>query len=213
MIILGLTGSIGMGKTETARMFRDCGLPVYDADGAVHEIYSAGGAAVAPVGEAFPGVVVDGAVDRRKLSKLVLGEDGAGALARLEAIAHPLVRELQAQFLETARAGGHGLVVLDIPLLLETGADSACDYVAVVSAPQKTQRQRVLARPGMSKERLEAVLSRQMPDPEKRDRADFVIKTGDGFEAAEARVREIVEQLRARTGQGKDQAAKAEQGA
>lgn len=203
MIILGLTGSIGMGKTETARMFRECGLPVYDADGAVHEIYSAGGAAVAPLGEAFPGVVVEGAVDRQKLSKLVLGEGdvGARALARLEAIAHPLVLEMQAQFLETARAGGHGLVVLDIPLLLETGADSACDYVAVVSAPEKIQRQRVLARPGMSEERLEAILFRQMPDPEKRDRADFVIETGESLEAAEARVREIVEQLRARAAQ------------
>lgn len=207
MIILGLTGSIGMGKTETARMFRDCGLPVYDADGAVHEIYSAGGAAVAAVGEAFPGVVVDGAVDRQKLSKLVLGDGAAGvrALARLEAIAHPLVRELQAQFLETARAGGHGLVVLEIPLLLETGADGACDYIAVVSAPEKIQRQRVLARPGMSERRLEAILYRQMPDPEKRDRADFVIETGGGFEAAEARVREIVEQLRSRAAQREGQ--------
>ena len=190
MILLGLTGSIGMGKSTTAAMFAEHGAVVWNADDAVHALYSAGGAAVEAIGAAFPGVIVDGAVDRTRLAE-ALGRDET-AFKRLEAIVHPLVAAGRAADLETARATGVKLAVLDIPLLFETGGDKAVDAVVVVSADPETQRRRVLARPGMTAERFEAILARQTPDYEKRRRADFVIDTGRGLEAARARVAEIV---------------------
>ena len=194
MILLGLTGSIGMGKSATARMFAAAGAPVYDADAAVHALYEPGGAAVAPIAEAFPSAVKEGAVDRAALSGLVLNDPEA--MKGLEAIVHPLVRAAQLEFLEKHRAAGAALVVLDIPLLFESGADRHLDAVAVVTAPPDVQRARVRARPGMSDEKLDAILARQMPDEEKRRRADFVINTGLGFEEARAQVAAILDALR-----------------
>jgi dephospho-CoA kinase len=175
MIVIGLTGSIGMGKSTTAAMFREAGVPVYDADAAVADLYAQGGAAVGPVGEAFPGVVKDGAIDREELRKRVLGKPDE--LKRLNAIVHPLV-------------------VLDIPLLFETGGHANMDAVVVVSAPAEMQRERVLARPGMSPERLDAILAQQMADAEKRARAHFVVDTGKGLEPARAQVAEIIAVMR-----------------
>jgi dephospho-CoA kinase len=190
MILLGLTGSIGMGKSTTTAMFADLGAVVWNADDAVHRLYAPGGAAVGPVGDAFPGVVVDGAVDRTRLAE-ALGKD-ATAFRRLEAIVHPLVAQGRAADLEAARTGGVKLAVLDIPLLFETGGDRAVDAVVVVTADPAIQAERVLARPGMTRERLDAILARQMPDAEKRARADFVIDTSRGLEAARAEVEAIV---------------------
>ena len=190
MIVLGLTGSIGMGKSTTTAMFADEGALVWNADEAVHRLYARGGAAVGPVGEAFPGVVVDGAVDRALLAG-ALGQNEA-AFRRLEAIVHPLVLKGRLDDLAAAGARGVKLAVLDIPLLFETGGDAAVDAVVVVTAPASVQAERVLARPGMTRERFEAILARQLPDAEKRRRADFVIDTGEGLDAARARVREIV---------------------
>jgi len=190
MIVLGLTGSIGMGKSTTTAMFADAGALVWNADDAVHRLYAKGGAAVGKVGQAFPGVVVDGAVDRTRLAE-ALGQDGE-AFRRLEAIVHPLVLKGRLEDLAAAEARGVKLAVLDIPLLFETGGDAAVDAVVVVTALAAVQAERVLARPGMTRERFEAILARQLPDPEKRRRADFVIDTGVGLEAARARVDEIV---------------------
>lgn len=190
MIILGLTGSIGMGKSTTGRMFADEGALVWDADAAVHRLYARGGAAVGPLGEAFPDVVVDGAVDRVQLAE-ALGRD-EDAFRRLEAIVHPLVAQDRAQDLAAARAEGVRLAVLDIPLLFETGGEAFVDAVVVVTADPEVQAARVLGRPGMTRERFEAILARQTPDAEKRRRADFVIDTGHGLEAARDQVREIV---------------------
>jgi dephospho-CoA kinase len=190
MILLGLTGSIGMGKSTTTAMFADLGAVVWNADDAVHRLYAPGGAAVGPVGEAFPGVVVDGAVDRTLLAE-ALGKDDT-AFRHLEAIVHPLVAQGRAADLEAARTAGVKLAVLDIPLLFETGGDRAVDAVVVVTADPAIQAERVLARPGMTRERFDAILARQMPDAEKRARADFVIDTGRGLEAARAEVEAIV---------------------
>lgn len=190
MILLGLTGSIGMGKSTTTAMFADLGAVVWNADDAVHRLYAPGGAAVGPVSEAFPGVVVDGAVDRTRLAE-ALGKDDT-AFRRLEAIVHPLVAQGRAADLEAARTAGVRLAVLDIPLLFETGGDRAVDAVVVVTADPAIQAERVLARPGMTRERFDAILARQMPDAEKRARADFVIDTGRGLEAARAEVEAIV---------------------
>ena len=190
MILLGLTGSIGMGKSTTTAMFADLGAVVWNADDAVHRLYAPGGAAVGAVSEAFPGVVVDGAVDRTLLAE-ALGKDDT-AFRRLEAIVHPLVAQGRAADLEAARSAGSKLAVLDIPLLFETGGDRAVDAVVVVTADPAIQAKRVLARPGMTRERLDAILARQMPDAEKRARADFVIDTGRGLEAARAEVEAIV---------------------
>jgi dephospho-CoA kinase len=190
VIILGLTGSIGMGKSTTGRMFADEGALVWDADAAVHRLYARGGAAVGPLGEAFPDVVVDGAVDRVRLAE-ALGRD-EDAFRRLEAIVHPLVAQDRAQDLAAARAEGVRLAVLDIPLLFETGGEAFVDAVVVVTADAEVQAARVLGRPGMTRERFEAILARQTPDAEKRRRADFVVDTGHGLEAARDRVREIV---------------------
>jgi dephospho-CoA kinase len=193
VILLGLTGSIGMGKSTTARMFAEEGIPVYDSDACVHALYAKGGAAAAPIAEAFPAAVTDGAVDRDKLSQLVVHDKEA--LKRLEAIVHPLVREAQARFLEAQRAAGAHIVVLDIPLLFEGGGEKFLDAVAVVSASPEVQRARVLARPGMNEQKLARILARQTPDPEKRRRADFVINTGMGLEEARAQVRAVLDAL------------------
>ncbi|MDI1280311.1 dephospho-CoA kinase [Brevundimonas sp.] len=190
MIVLGLTGSIGMGKSTTAAMFADAGALVWNADEAVHALYAPGGAAVGPVGEAFPGVVVDGAVDRARLAG-ALGQD-PDAFRRLETLVHPLVLAGRLEALAAAEARGVKLAVLDIPLLYETGGDAAVDAVVVVTADADIQRHRVLARPGMTVERLDAILARQIPDAEKRRRADFVVDTGHGLGPARARVAEIV---------------------
>lgn len=187
---LGLTGSIGMGKTTTAQMFRDMGCPVWDADEAVHRLYSAGGAAVAPVAQAFPAAIVKGAVDRSALKRLLA--DSPDALSRLEAIVHPLVAADRADFL--ARHGDSPVVVLDIPLLYEAGYQDQMDGVAVVSTDAETQRARVLARGGMSEETLQMILSRQMPDAEKRARADWVIPT-DTLDGARDAVRQILDKV------------------
>lgn len=191
MVILGLTGSIGMGKSTTAAMFRHEGVPVFDADAAVHALYR--GAAVAAVEAAFPGVTTDGVVDRDLLRQRVL--DDAAVLRRLEAIVHPLVQRERAVFLAAAEAAGARLAVLDIPLLYETGGEAHVDAVAVVTAPEPVQKARVLARPGMTEARLSAILAQQVPDAEKRARARFVIDTGEGLEAARVRVRAIVAAL------------------
>lgn len=191
MWVLGLTGSIGMGKSATAGMFRAMGVPVHDADATVHDLYAK--EAVAPVEAAFPGVVKDGRVDRPALSARVLGD--ADAMKRLEAIVHPLVRAREEAFLAKARAAGARLVVLDIPLLLETGSAGRVDAVAVVSAPAEVQKARVLARPGMSEERFALILAKQVPDAEKRRRAHFLIDTGRGFDAARHQVAGVVRAL------------------
>ena len=193
MILLGLTGSIGMGKSAVGQMFREEGAPVYDADAAVHALYARGGAAVEPVGAAFPAAIVDGAVDRERLSRLVLND--AEALRQLESIVHPLVGAAQMQFLEDARQAGAAVVVLDIPLLYEKGGEKRVNAVVVVSAPADVQRARVLARPGMTVEKFEAILAKQTPDPEKRARADFVIETGGSFEETRAQVRAVLKAL------------------
>jgi len=191
VILLGLTGSIGMGKSTTSRMFADEGALVWDADAAVHRLYARGGAAVEPLGEAFPGVVVDGAVDRTRLAER-LGRD-EDAFKRLEAIVHPLAAQDRADDLAAARARGVRLAVLDIPLLFETGGDAFVDAVVVVTADPEVQAARVLARPGMTRDRFEAILARQTPDAEKRRRADFLVDTGRGLDAARDQVRQIVE--------------------
>ncbi|MBO6584374.1 MAG: dephospho-CoA kinase [Hyphomonas sp.] len=190
MIVLGLTGSIGMGKSATADLFREEGVPVYDADAAVHALYAKGGAAVAPVEAAFPGVMVDGAIDRMALRTHVL--DDAEAMRKLEGIVHPLAGDAQKQFRDKAREDGARFVVLDIPLLYEAGGYAYCDYVAVVTAPADVQRERVLSRPGMTEETFESILARQMPDADKRAKADFIISTAHGFEFAADCVRAIV---------------------
>ncbi|MBJ7413394.1 MAG: dephospho-CoA kinase [Phenylobacterium sp.] len=194
MRVIGLTGSIGMGKSTTAAMFRDLGIPVYDADAAVHDLYDQGGAAVEPVGEAFPGVVKDGRVDREELRKRVLGQPDE--LKRLNAIVHPLVGRDRVGFFKAAEEQGADMVVLDVPLLYETGGDANVEAVVVVSAPPEMQRERVLARPGMTPERLDAILAQQMADAEKRVRAHYVVDTGRGLEAAREQVAAIVADLR-----------------
>lgn len=190
MIILGLTGSIGMGKSATAGLFRDAGVPVYDADAAVHALYAEGGAAVAPIEEAFPGVTDRGAVDRQKLRTRVL--DDADAMKRLERIVHPLAGEAQLDFRRQAKEQGAPFAVLDIPLLFETGGNNHCTYTLVVSAPPEIQKARVLARPGMTEDAFNAILSRQMPDADKRARADFILSTAHGFDFARDHVRAII---------------------
>jgi len=190
MILLGLTGSIGMGKSTTASLFAKEGAIVWNADEAVHRLYAPGGAAVGPVDEAFPGVVVDGAVDRTRLAG-ALGRDET-AFRRLEAIVHPLVAAGRAEQLDAARAAGVRLAVLDIPLLFEGAGRDGFDAVVVVTADAATQAERVLARPGMTRERFEAILARQTPDAEKRRLADFIVHTDHGLDAARDQVRDIV---------------------
>lgn len=194
MILIGLTGSIGMGKSTTAAMFREAGVPVYDADAAVHSLYDTGGAAVGPVGEAFTGVVRDGKVDREALRQAVLGNPEA--LKRLNAVVHPLVGRDRVGFFEKAEADGADVVVLDIPLLFETGGHANVDVVVVASAPPEMQRERVLARPGMTPERLDAILAQQMADADKRARAHFVVDTSQGLEPARKQVAAIIAAVR-----------------
>jgi dephospho-CoA kinase len=192
MIVLGLTGSAAMGKSATAKMFAEEGVPVFDADAAVHRLYE--GAAVAPVEAAFPGVTVNGRIDRERLAAKVL--NNPEALKLLESIVHPLVRSVQNEFRREAEASGAPIAVLDIPLLFETGGDKRTDAVVVVTAPAEVQRARLMERPAMTVEKTDALLARQMPDAEKRKRADFVIDTSRGFDAARADVKKILDQLR-----------------
>ncbi|CDZ43288.1 dephospho-CoA kinase [Neorhizobium galegae] len=194
MIVIGLTGSIGMGKSTTAKMFAEEGVPVNDADAVVHDLYRTD--AVAPVGEAFPGTVKDGVIDRQELSRQLSGSPEKFPV--LEAIVHPLVRRREIDFLAGHREAGTDLVLLDIPLLFEVKGEDRVDVIVVVSCDPQIQRDRVLARPGMTEEKLAMILSRQMPDADKRKRADFLIDTGLGLEAATEQVREIIASLRAR---------------
>ncbi|WP_043624232.1 dephospho-CoA kinase [Ensifer sp. ZNC0028] len=196
MIILGLTGSIAMGKSTTAQMFRDFGVPVNDADEAVHQLYS--GEAVAPVEAAFPGSTRDGKVDRAELSRQLM--QAPERLRELEAIVHPLVRGKEQEFLAENRAANAPFVVLDIPLLFETGAEKRVDRVVVVTCSAELQRQRALKRPGMTEEKLAMILARQVPDSEKRKRADYIIDTSDSFDVTRAQVKAVVDQLAASNG-------------
>ena len=191
MKIVGLTGSIGMGKSTTATMFAEAGIPVHDADATVHRLYA--GRAAPLIEAAFPGTVVDGTVDRDRLGKAVIGN--GEAMKKLESIVHPLVRAEEAAFLDTARGQGAPFVILDIPLLFETGGDKRVDAVIVVSADAAVQRTRVLERAGMTEEKFEAIVARQVPDAQKRANADFVIDTGHGLEAARAQVRDVIAAL------------------
>lgn len=193
--VLGLTGSIGMGKSATANLFRKLGVPVHDADAAVHALYR--GRAALLIEKAFPGTVAEGVVDRRKLGQAVL--DSAEKLKMLESIVHPLVREEEENFLARVSATA-SLAVLDIPLLFETGGDKRCDAVLVVSAPADVQRARVMGRPGMTEETFQAILSKQMPDAQKRARAHFIVDTSRTFASAEAQVRSILACLAGRPG-------------
>ena len=193
MIVVGLTGSIGMGKSTTADMFRAQGIPVHDSDRTVHELYS--GEAVAPIEEAFPGVTVDGIVDRTRLGARVLGNPQE--LKKLESIVHPLVRAREAEFLSSQSSGGAGIVVVDIPLLLETRDPASFDLIVVVSASPDVQKVRVMARPGMTEEKFAAILAKQMPDSKKRARAHAVIDPGSGFESATNQVRALLQSLSA----------------
>jgi dephospho-CoA kinase len=196
MIVLGLTGSIGMGKSTAALCLRRLGVPVHDADAAVHRLQAKGGAAVAPIAATFPGVVKEGKVDRQALGRIVFSDEAA--LKKLEAILHPLVRREEQKFLANARAHRYRLVALDIPLLFETHGERRCDYVMVVSAPRRVQLGRVMRRPGMTRERLAGIEARQLPDIVKRARADIVIDTGLGRRHSLQAIRRAVTLLRRR---------------
>jgi dephospho-CoA kinase len=203
MLVLGLTGSIGMGKSTTARFFAEEGVPVLDADAVVHALYD--GEAVAAIEAAFPGASKDGRIDREELSRRVVGDPAA--LKRLESIVHPLVRAAQARFLADAERSGAPVAVLDVPLLFETGGDQRVDAVVVVSAPADVQRARTLDRAGMTAEKFDALMQKQMPDAEKRRRADFIVDTSQSFDSARAQVRAIlaaVRAIRGRKGKGPD---------
>lgn len=202
MIIIGLTGSIGMGKSTTSDMFKAMGIPVNSADEIVHQLYS--GEAAPLIEAAFPGSAPDGVVDRKILSELLMA--APEGFKRLEDIIHPLVRARERDFIEAARLRGEAMVLLDIPLLFETGATDRVDAIVVVTCAPEIQRQRVMARPGMTIDKYEAILARQTPDAEKRARADFVIDTGHGLDAAEQQVAEIVATLSSSTQQGQHNA-------
>jgi dephospho-CoA kinase len=189
--LIGLTGSIGMGKSTTLQLFAEHGVPVYDADAAVHAIYA--GAAVPAVEAAFPGTTGDGKVDRQKLSVRVLGD--TAALKRLESIVHPMLGAHRQDFLNEVERSGAPVALLDVPLLFETGGEKRVDAIVVVSAPAELQRQRVLARENMTAEKLDAILARQLPDAEKRKRADFVVDTSNGLEPVRARIRDILAEV------------------
>jgi dephospho-CoA kinase len=187
--IVCLTGSVGMGKSRTAQFFAELGVPVHDSDAVVHALYE--DEAVSAIERAFPGATADGKVDRAKLAKLVLGDDAA--LARLEAIVHPLVAAARDKFLGDAQARGAPVVVLDIPLLFETTGQRGCDAVVVVSASAEIQRRRAFERPGMTEEKFSALLAKQTPDAEKRQRADFIVDSSQSFDHARAQVRDILQ--------------------
>ena len=193
MKTIGLTGSIGMGKTTTAQMFADEGCPVFDADAAVHKLYARGGRAVPLLRAVFPDVISDGAVNRKRLSEH-MREDKLN-LKVLESFIHPWVRDMRAEFLKEAKASGAKAVVFDIPLLFETGGDKSVDAVVVVTASAEVQRQRVMAREGMAEALFEMILAKQMPDAEKRQRADYIVETDAGMAPARARVKEILGQI------------------
>ncbi|TMJ81550.1 MAG: dephospho-CoA kinase [Alphaproteobacteria bacterium] len=190
MIILGLTGSIGMGKSTTAKLFAEAGVPVYDADAAVHRLYE--GEAVPAIEAAFPGTTVDGKVDRARLSALVVHDPAA--MKQLERIVHPMLGASRKKFLDQAERSGAPVAVVDVPLLYETGGDNRVDAVVVVTTSPEVQRERILARDNMTGEKLDAILARQLPDSEKRKRADFVVDTSHGLEPVRARIRDILEQ-------------------
>ena len=194
--ILGLTGSIGMGKSTTAGFFREAGVPVHDSDAVVHRLYE--GEAVGAVEAAFPGVAVDGTIDRAKLAQKLVGHPDA--IRKLEAIVHPLVRAVSERFIAEQAAGGGRVIVLDVPLLFETGGETRVDAVVVVSAPADVQRARVLSRDGMTAERLDALLARQMSDAEKRARAHFVVDSSRSFDSARAQVHGILRAISASPG-------------
>jgi dephospho-CoA kinase len=196
MFILGLTGSIGMGKSTTARFFREAGVPVHDSDAVVHQLYE--GEAVAPVEAAFPGVTVEGRIDRARLAAQLVGKPEA--IRRLEAIVHPLVRAVTQRFVEGHAKAGARVIVLDVPLLFETGGEKNVDAVVVVSAPADVQRARVLARPGMSAEKLDALLARQMSDADKRARAHFIVDSSRSFGSARAQVHGVLRAVSALPG-------------
>ena len=198
MIVVGLTGSIAMGKTETAKQFAFLGIPVFDSDAEVHRQYAEGGEAVPVIAGVFPEAVVNGAVDRVKLSKIIVADPDA--VKKLEAIVHPIVRKHQHKFLAECRAKGEPIAVLDIPLLFETGRETELDFIVVVTAPAEVQRERALQRPGMTEKKLERILALQTPDSEKRARADYIVDTSQGLAAALAQVREIVASLREHAG-------------
>ena len=191
MIVLGLTGSIGMGKSATAKMFAEEGVPVFDADAAVHRLYE--GEGVPKIAAVFPDAIAHGRVDRERLSRAVVGNKAA--FAKLEAIIHPLVRKAREDFLLAEKAKGTQLVLVDIPLLFETESEHHVDKIVVVSAPLPVQKERVLARPGMTEEKFRGIVEKQTPDSEKRERAHFVIDTSRGFDAAREEVRAILRQL------------------
>ena len=190
-LFFGLTGSIGMGKSTTAQMFRDLDVPVYDSDATVHALYS--GRAAAPIEADFPGTTRNGEVDRTELSKYVVGNETA--MKKLEAIVHPLVREEELKFRQTVIDAGEPLAILDIPLLFETGGEKRVDGIVVVTAPADVQRERVLARDGMTEEKFEAILQRQVPDAQKRSKADYVVDTSKGMDWARQEVAKIVDEV------------------
>ena len=198
MYLIGLTGSIGMGKSATAALFEAAGVPVYDADAAVHKLYEKGGAAVEPIGQLFPDAIIGGAVDRAVLGRQVL-KDG-DKLKALEAIVHPLAGRSQFDFLTGAQSEGAAAAVLDIPLLFETGGEGFVDCTVVVSAPFEIQKQRVLARPGMSEERFNDILAKQVPDADKRARADFIVDSSISIEDARTQVHAILDTIKGREG-------------
>ncbi|MEA1940906.1 MAG: dephospho-CoA kinase [Pseudomonadota bacterium] len=196
MKIVGLTGSIGMGKSATADMFREAGIPVFDSDACVHALYDAGGAAVAPVEAAFPGSTgEDGSIDRDRLSAALRKDPGG--FERLEAIVHPLVAQARQDFLDAAERDGADIVILDVPLLFETGGHAHVDAVVAVHAPHDVRRERVLKRPGMTDAKLEAIIARQTPDSVKLEKADYIVETSGGFDDARQQVGKIIEALRA----------------
>ena len=188
MIVLGLTGSIGMGKSTTAKLFAEAGVPVYDADAAVHMLYE--GEAVSAIDAAFPGTTANGKVDRNKLSARVVHDPAA--IKRLEQIVHPMLGASRQKFLDDAERSGAPVAVVDVPLLFETGGEKRVDAVVVVTTTPELQRQRILARDNMSSEKLDAILARQLPDAEKRRRADFVVDTSDGLDPVRLRIRDIL---------------------
>ena len=190
MIILGLTGSIGMGKSTTAKLFEEAGVPVYDADATVHMLYE--GQAAPAIEAAFPGATVDGKVDRNRLSARVVHDPAA--IKRLEAIVHPMLGASRQKFLHDAEQSGAPVAVVDVPLLFETGGENRVDAVVVVTTTPEIQRQRILERPNMTEEKLQAILARQMPDAEKRKRANFVVDTSHGLDPVRARIRDILDQ-------------------
>lgn len=191
MLLLGLTGSIGMGKSTTAKLFEEAGAPVYDADATVHKIYE--GEAVPAVEAAFPGSTANGKVDRQKLSAMVV--NNPEAMKRLETIVHPMLRSHQQKFLSDVEKAGAPVAVLDVPLLFETGGEKRVDAVVVVTTTPEVQRERILARENMTPEKLDAILARQLPDAEKRKRADFVVDTSYGLDPVRLRIREILDQV------------------